>query len=79
MHDQISHYIDNHLTAYLYGFRKFYSTQHCLSIMLERWKKALGNSKIASALLTDLSKAFDSLNHDLLKAKLTDSTTHPFP
>ena len=38
--------------------------------MLERWKKALDNDKIAGALLTDLSKAFDCLNHELLIAKL---------
>ena len=38
--------------------------------MLERWKKALDNRKIAGALLTDLSKAFDCLNHELLIAKL---------
>ena len=38
--------------------------------MLERWKKALDNGKIAGALLTDLSKAFDCLNHESLIAKL---------
>ena len=38
--------------------------------MLEIWKKALDNKNIAGALLTDLSKAFDSLNHELLIAKL---------
>ena len=38
--------------------------------MLERWKKALDNGKIAGALLTDLSKAFDCLNHELLITKL---------
>ena len=70
MHDQISYYIDKHLSPYLCGFRKGYSAQHCLSIMLERRRKALENSKIGGALLTDLSKAFDSLNHDLLIAKL---------
>ena len=37
--------------------------------MVERWKKALGIRKIAGALLTDLSKAFDCLNHELLIAK----------
>ena len=38
--------------------------------MLERWKKGLDNDKIAGALLTDLSKAFDCLKHELLIAKL---------
>ena len=38
--------------------------------MLERWKKALDNRNIAGALLTDLSKAFDCFNHELLIEKL---------
>ena len=38
--------------------------------MLERFKKALDNKNKFGALLTDLSKAFDCLNHDLLVAKL---------
>ena len=38
--------------------------------MLEIWKGATDNNKTFGALLTDLSKAFDCLNHDLLIAKL---------
>ena len=38
--------------------------------MLEKWKKALDKRHIAGALLTDLSKAFDCMNHELLIAKL---------
>ena len=49
---------------------KGYSAQYCLMIMLERWNKALDNKKIAGAILTDLSKAFDCLHHGLLIAKL---------
>ena len=70
MYEQISLYIDKYLSPFLCGFRKGYSTQHCLTVMLDRWKKAMDNSKLAGALLTDLSKAFDCLNHELLIAKL---------
>ena len=38
--------------------------------MLEVWKGATGNNKAFGALLTDLSKTFDCLSHDLLIAKL---------
>ena len=70
MSNQISTYIETYLSDYLCGFRKGYSTQHCLIIMLEKWRKAIDIRHIAGALLTDLSKAFDCLNHELLIAKL---------
>ena len=70
MHDQIYAYMDSHLSKYLCGFRKGYSTQHCLMIMLEKFRKPLDKQMLAGALLTDLSKAFDCLNHELLIAKL---------
>ena len=34
------------------------------------WRQALDEHKVAGAVLTDLSKAFDCLSHDLLIAKL---------
>ena len=38
--------------------------------MIDKWKKAIDNNKVFGALLTDLSKAFDCICHDLLVAKL---------
>ena len=70
MYDQIISYMDKFLSPYLFGYRKGHSTEQCLFIMIEMWKKALDNKKVAGAVLTDLSKAFDCLSHDLLIAKL---------
>ena len=38
--------------------------------MIEKWRKAIDNKNSSGVLLTDLSKAFDCLIHDLLIAKL---------
>ena len=70
MYNQILSYIEKFLSPYLFGYRKGYSTEQCLTVMLETWKKALDSKSKAGAILTDLSKAFDCLNHDLLIAKL---------
>ena len=51
------------------GFRKGYSAQYCLLALLEKWRKALDNKKSAGMLLTDLSKAFDCIRHDMFIAK----------
>ena len=39
-------------------------------MMLETWKEVTDNNTAFGALLTDLSKTFDCLSHDLLVAKL---------
>ena len=38
--------------------------------MLEKWKRSVDSGKAVGVLLTDLSKAFDCLDHELLIAKL---------
>ena len=57
MYEDIYMYMDKYLSPYLCGFRMGYSAQHCLTIMLEQWKKSLDTKQYAGALLTDLSKA----------------------
>ena len=64
-------YFENSLfSKYQFEFRKSSSAQHCLVSILEKWKSATDNKKSFGKFLTDLSKAFDCLSHDLLIAKL---------
>ena len=67
---QMSTFFNNIFSNQQCGFRKGCSTQHCLLVMLETWKRSVDKGKVFDALLTDLSKAFDCLDHELLTAKL---------
>ena len=44
--------------------------QHALIALIEKWRISLDKRGYGGAILMDLSKAFDTLNHDLLIAKL---------
>ena len=67
---QINEYMDVFLSTQQCGFREEYSTQQFLLAMLEKWRSAVDNKKTFGVLLTDLSKAFDCLLHELLLPKL---------
>ena len=67
---QITIFIDSLLSKYQCGFRNSFSVQHCLLAMLQKWKNAVDEGQVFGALLTDLSKAFDCLPHELIIAKL---------
>ena len=66
----ISNYIENIFSKFQRGFRQHHSAQYCLICMIENWKKSVDKGKTFAALLTNLSKAFDSLSHDLIIANL---------
>ena len=75
MQKQIILFMEKHLSRYLCGYRKGYNAQYALVAMIEKWKKYLDlreNGKYGKigAVLMDLSKAFDTINHELLIAKL---------
>ena len=70
MLNQITTYINEYLSPFLCGYRKGFSTQTALSFLIEKWKKILDNKGYGAAILMDLSKAFDTINHELLIAKL---------
>ena len=68
---QMKPFIENFLSKWLCGYRKGYNAQYALTAMIERLKQCLDtNGGIYGAVLMDLSKAFDTINHELLIAKL---------
>ena len=58
------------LCPYLCRYGKGYSVQHALITLLDKWRIYLDNNGLGGAILMDLSKAFDAVNHNLLIAKL---------
>ena len=70
IYDQIQLFFDSLLSKYQCGFCRGYNAQHCLVSLIEKWKKNVDNGGAFGALLTDLSKTFDCLPHELLIAKL---------
>ena len=67
MSKQISGYFESILSKFQCGFIR--KGLNSLLSMLEKSKMAVNNKETFGALLTDLSKAFDYLSHDLLLAK----------
>ena len=63
MQKQINDFIISFLFPYLCGYRKSFNTQNALLTLVENWR-SLDNKGFGGAILMDLSKAFDTLNHD---------------
>ena len=51
-------------------YSKRFNAQHCLLLIIEKWHEVLDNGAEIGPVLTDLSKTFDCINHNLLIAKL---------
>ena len=79
IHEQLSAYfIANDFCPQQYGFRKNSSTELAALELLDRVLGQMGKHKIPINFHIDLSKAFDSLRHDILLDKLSYyGITHP--
>ena len=62
IYKQLSEYFEPILSKYQCDSWKDHSTQHCLLVMVEKWKKCLDKKWTRGTLLTDLSKALAKLN-----------------
>ena len=63
LHDQLNNYFDKILSKYQYGFRKWFSIQQCLLLMIETLRKCLAKGEISAALLTYLSQVLIAKLH----------------
>lgn len=71
---QINDYLAKNklLSPIQFGFRKKFSTKDALLYATEQFRTDISAGKTVSVALLDLSKAFDSLSHSILKTKLED-------
>ena len=70
MQKQIFQYIEEFLSSFLCGYRKDFSIQTALLGPVEKWKTSLDKKGYTGVVLMDLSKTFDTINQELLLAKL---------
>ena len=70
IYSQIDASVQDKLSNLLTGFRKKHSTQHCSMYILRNSKNMLDKGGYVCAIFMDLSKAFDTIHHDLMIAKL---------
>ena len=65
-----------------YGFRKEYSTELAALKFVDRLIYKLDNGLVPIGIFIDLSKAFDTINHNILLRKLeyheVENITHDF-
>ena len=67
---QLLEHFEPILSPHMCGYRKGGIAQYALIALIEKWKECIDKRGYAGAMLMDLSKAFDTIDHKLLVAKL---------
>ena len=72
IHDQTSTFLNSKKLLYTYqsGFRKKHSTHFCFSYLNDKILKNFEKGLMTGMILTDLQKAFDTIDHDLFLQKV---------
>ena len=72
IYNQLYAFLEKHSTLFQYqfGFRKGYSTEQAILEITDALRKALDKKLVTCGLFLDFSKAFDTVNDDILLSKL---------
>ena len=70
MQKKINSFITDYLSDFLCAYRQGFNTQNVLIKLIESSRQILGSRGYSEAVLMDLSIAFDTINQELLIAKL---------
>ena len=72
IHDQTQRFLDKNDIIYRYqsGFRKFFSTDSCLSYLNNKIATGFESGLYTGMILIDLQKAFDTVNHNIVLKKI---------
>ena len=70
IYNQLYEYLSDKIFPSQCRFCKGYSSQHSILFMIEKFQESTDKGNASGALLTDLSKAFDRIDHTFLIAKL---------
>ena len=70
LQQQLATFSDKFMSPIMCGYRRGHNPQLALIALIEKWRVVLDKRGYAGAMLMDLSKAFDSIDHSLLITKL---------
>ena len=66
LHQQLADHFENIFHKYMFGYRKYHGCSTALLSLTEQWEEDLDKHNIIGTTVTDLSKAFDCLSHNLI-------------